>query len=89
MHMADSPPYPDPGQNSAEGPDRGSTASYPGTPRWVKVFGIIALVLTLLVVVIMVTGVGGGHGPGRHMPSGGAGGDTPPSSVTVHRVQQR
>jgi hypothetical protein len=26
---------------------------YPGTPRWVKVFGIIALVLVLLVVMMM------------------------------------
>jgi hypothetical protein len=86
--MADSPPYPDTGDDAGEGPDRGSTASYPGTPRWVKVFGITALVLILLVVVIMATGVGGGHGPGRHMPSGGAGGHTPPSSVTAHGVQQ-
>jgi hypothetical protein len=46
-------------------PDRGSNAS---TPRWVKVFGIIALVLVLLVVVIMFTGVGGEHGPGGHIP---------------------
>ncbi|MCQ3973430.1 MAG: hypothetical protein DPW09_08305 [Anaerolineae bacterium] len=51
------------------------------TPRWVKVFGIIALILILLVVIIMFTGVGGPHGPGRHLPSGDADGDTPPSSV--------
>ena len=50
---------------------------YPGTPRWVKVSGIIVIVLVLLVVIIMVTGVGGEHGPGRHLPSGGAGGQTP------------
>ncbi|OLE65306.1 MAG: hypothetical protein AUG03_05375 [Acidobacteria bacterium 13_1_20CM_2_68_14] len=50
------------------GPDRGSP---PGTPRWVKVFGIVGLVLVLLVVVMMATGVGGKHGPGRHMPSAG------------------
>ena len=56
------------------------------TPRWVKVFGIIALVLVLLVVIMMFTGVGGDHGPGRHIPSGDAvetpsgdpGGYTPP-----------
>lgn len=42
------------------------------TPRWVKVFGIIALVLVLLVVIMMFTGVGGDHGPGRHRPSGDA-----------------
>jgi len=36
-----------------------------GAPRWVKVFGIIALVVVLLVVVLLLTG-GSGHGPGRH-----------------------
>jgi hypothetical protein len=35
-----------------------------GTPRWVKAFGIIALVLVVLVVVVLVTGTD--HGPGRH-----------------------
>jgi hypothetical protein len=63
-------------------PDRGSNAN---TPRWVKVFGIITLVLVLLVVVVMFTGVGGEHGPGRHIPSGSAGGHTPP---IAHGVQQ-
>ena len=52
------------------------------TPRWVKIVGIIALVLVLLVGIMLLTGVGGDHGPGRHMPSGGAG-DTPPPIVTV------
>jgi hypothetical protein len=47
-------------------------------PRWVKVFGIVVLVLALLVVVIMATGLGGEHGPRRHMPSGGDSGHTPP-----------
>ncbi|MBA2759561.1 MAG: hypothetical protein H0U38_07705 [Chloroflexia bacterium] len=51
----------------------------PGTPRWVKVFGIIALVVVLLIAALMLTGGsgGGGHGPGRHAPSG----DTPSTSV--------
>jgi hypothetical protein len=40
----------------------------PRTPRWVKVFGIIAIVLVLLVVGLMFFG-GGQHGPMRHMPS--------------------
>jgi hypothetical protein len=44
-----------------------------GTPRWVKVFGSILIVLTLLVVIMLLFG-GGQHGPGRHMP----GGNTPP-----------
>ena len=51
------------------------------TPRWVKIVGIIALVLVLLVGIMLLTGVRGDHGPGRHMPSGGAGGHTQTSSV--------
>jgi hypothetical protein len=51
--------------------DRGSAT---GTPRWVKVFGVITvLVVVLFVVVVLVRG--GEHGPGRH--SGGGGSDTP------------
>jgi len=42
---------------------------YPGAPRWVKVFGIIALVVVLLFVALLFTRGPGGHGPGRHMPS--------------------
>lgn len=38
----------------------------PSTPRWVKVFGIIAIVLILLFVILKLTGIGGNHGPGRH-----------------------
>ena len=39
-----------------------------GTPPWVKVFGVIVAVLVLLIGIMML---GGGHGPGAHMPSGG------------------
>ena len=53
---------------------------YPGTPRWVKVFGIIVIVVVLLVVTMMF--IGGEHGPARHAPSDDAGGQVPPSSVT-------
>ena len=65
-----------------QGADRGSTT---GTPRWVKVFGGIALaVIALLVVVLLVRG--GEHGPGRHSPGGGSdrpGAHTgPPPGVT-------
>jgi len=70
--MADSPPYGDTG----DGPALGSTT---GAPRWVKVFGVIALVLVLLVVILLLVG---GHGPGRHTASGEAGGQPPSSSVT-------
>ncbi|TFE28678.1 hypothetical protein E2980_07455 [Cohnella luojiensis] len=41
----------------------------PSTPRWVKVVGIIVIVLVILFVIIKLTGVGGDHGPGRHMPT--------------------
>ena len=53
---------------------------YPGTPRWVKVLGIIAIVVVLLIVAILFIG-SSEHGPGRHTPSGDAGGQVPPSSV--------
>jgi hypothetical protein len=35
-----------------------------GTPRWVKVFGVIAAVVVVVFIVLLV--FGGGHGPGRH-----------------------
>src|SRR5581483_10157809 len=50
---------------------------YPGTPRWMKVFGIIVIFLVLLVVVMMFIG-DGEHGPARHILSGDIGGHTPP-----------
>lgn len=45
--------------------------SLPGTPRWVKLFGIILLVLILGFVILKLIGVGGSHGPGRHTWSNG------------------
>ena len=42
--------------------------SAPSIPRWVKLFGIIALVLLLLFGGMLLTGPGQ-HGPGRHMPA--------------------
>jgi hypothetical protein len=75
--MTDPPPYPDAYPDMGDEPgDRGLTA----TPRWVKVFGIIALVLVLLVGILLVAG--GDHGPGRHTSPGDAGGQTPPSKAT-------
>ncbi|UUZ65305.1 hypothetical protein LP417_12350 [Polaromonas sp. P1-6] len=38
------------------------------TPRWVKVFGVIVVVLVLLIGIMML---GGGHGPGAHISSDG------------------
>lgn len=57
--------------------------SPPSTPRWVKIFGIIAIVLVLLFVIIQLTGIGGDHGPGRHISSGGPGLYTQPSENGV------
>jgi ABC-type transporter Mla subunit MlaD len=82
--MADPPRYPDTDDDTGVGPDRESIT---GTPRWVKVFGIIAIVVVLLFVILMFAG-GGTHGPGRHTLSGDLGGQAPPSSVTDHGVQQ-
>jgi hypothetical protein len=41
------------------------------TPRWVKVFGILAIVVALLFVVMLLAG-GGRHGPSRHGVSDGS-----------------
>jgi hypothetical protein len=55
------------------------------TPRWVKVFVIIALVLVLVLVIGLITGRAGpgGHGPGRHTGSGDATGRTPSAVVAA------
>jgi hypothetical protein len=42
-----------------------------GTPRWVKVSGLVAIVVIVLFVVVTLVG-GGEHGPGRHTPGGGS-----------------
>jgi len=79
--MADPPRYPD--SNSDTGDDtrvRPTADRPPSTPRWVKVFGIIVIVVVLLVAAMMFMG-GGEHGPGRHTPSGDAGGQVLLSSV--------
>ena len=70
--MADPPSYPERDARS----NRGPTA---GTPRWVKVSGIIALAVVFLLIILLLTG--GNHGPGRHASSRGFGG--PMGSVTA------
>ena len=37
----------------------------PGTPGWVKAFGLVALVLVVVVVVLVLSG---GHSPVQHLP---------------------
>lgn len=63
--MADLPPYSDSNGDTGVGPDRGSP---PGTPRWVKVFGIIVIILVLLFVVLHLSGNSPFGGPGGHIP---------------------
>ena len=76
--------YPSPDRDAGIGPDREPTT---GMPRWVKVFGIIALVVVVLFLILLLTGGPGRHGPGRH--TGGLGGHAPAASVTVHGVLPR
>lgn len=42
-------------------------AQLAGVPRRVKVLVLVTAVLVLLAVLAVVTGVGGEHGPGRHL----------------------
>jgi hypothetical protein len=40
----------------------------PGIPRWVKVSGLVVIVLAVVLAVLMLTGVLGEHGPGQFGP---------------------
>lgn len=62
--MSESPPY---AEIRDDAPSQGRDATG-GTPRWVKVAAIVALVLVVMVLVMLLAGGGGpgGHGPGRH-----------------------
>lgn len=54
-----------------------------GPPRWVKVFGLVALALLLFLLVAQFA-LGGSHGPGRHsgLPAVERGAQ---SSILIHR----
>ncbi len=54
------------------------------TPRWVKVLGIIAIVLIVLFVILHLTG----NSPRGHTPSGHPGEHSPPASVTENGEQK-
>jgi hypothetical protein len=75
----DGPPPLSEADDIRAGPDRDPTT---GTPRWVKVVGIIAIVVVLLFVIMLVAG-DGRHGPARHrLSDSGPGGQSPLSGVT-------
>ena len=42
----------------------------PRAPRWVRAFGVAAIVVLLLVVVMLVSGHGGPHSPLHHFQHG-------------------
>lgn len=53
-----------------------------GMPRWVKVSLIVLGAVIALFIALQLAGVGGDHGPGRHL---GPGGDGPSSDPGGHR----
>jgi hypothetical protein len=74
--MTDPPRDPQAGEDTEMTASRGSP---PRMPRWVKWLAIVLGILVLLFVLLMLTGLGGQHGPGRHL----SGGDAPTTSVTM------
>jgi hypothetical protein len=66
METEENADVPDPMPPSGRGDSSEATGEpdAQGTPQWVKVAAIIALVLVALVLVMLL--VGGDHGPGRH-----------------------
>lgn len=63
--MTDASRYSDTGADAGHG-------SPPRMPRWVKVAAVVVGILILLFVVLTLAGVGGDHGPGRHMSEDGS-----------------
>ncbi|CEO91183.1 conserved hypothetical protein (plasmid) [Sinorhizobium fredii HH103] len=59
--------------------EMGDQSPYPGTPRWVKISGVILGVLIMLAAILMVSGIGGPHGPGRHLSPADTGNQTRPA----------
>ena len=75
--MPDPSHYPDIGDDTGDAEADGGAP--PSVPRWVKVAAIIIGILVVLFLVLLLVGVGGEHGPGRHLSRG----NTPPASVTA------
>lgn len=55
--MTARPPAPDP---------TGPPERYPGTPGWVKVLVVVAVIVVLFTAFALITALGGPHGPQRH-----------------------
>lgn len=84
--MAEQSTDPDSRSNRSRGTDRAATS---GTPRWVKVFGVVGLIVVGLIVFMVVAGSGGAggegqHGPGRHAPGSDVG--APTGEVTENQA---
>lgn len=56
--------------------------SPPPAPRWVKAFGVAAIVLVVLLIVMVVSGHGGPHSPLRHLRHGEANAHPSPAAAT-------
>lgn len=48
------------------------------TPRWVKLFGLVIGALVHIALLLMLAGIGGPHGPARHLPRDTGGGARSP-----------
>jgi hypothetical protein len=59
------------GQQDGAGDGTHVAGRAPGTPRWVKLLALAGLIAVVAVVIAMLV-AGGQHGPGMHMPGGGA-----------------
>ena len=64
-----------------------ATRQKPGTPRWVKAFGIVLMIAIILAVAVIVVG-DGRHGPGIHAGADDRDRGRPRSAVvaTTHAV---
>lgn len=58
---------------------RADDGSPPGMPRWVKVVGLVMVVVALVLVAVFL--LGGEHGPARHASAGDTGGVAAPAAA--------
>ena len=62
--MAHRPPHPDHHDNART---VHTDDQPPSMPRWVKASLLLLALLALLFVILKLTGIGGNHGPSRHL----------------------